>query len=107
MEMPVPDSLQRLENLINFDKRVFFILLVIIFLLIRYLTDLLILQAIPGYQSLDQEGVFTYFYIFNTLNYLWTPFGLLWKFTLTAFTLWVGAFMAGIKLPYKTLWQFI
>lgn len=106
MKTRSPNLVQRIEDLINFDKRVFFILLVIIFLIIRYVTDLLILQAIPGYRSLDEEGVFTYFHIFNTLNYLWTPLGLIWKFTLTAFTLWIGAFMAGIKLPYKSLWQF-
>ena len=106
MKTPSPNLLQRIEDLINFDKRMFFVLLVLIFLIIRYLTDLLILQAIPGYRSLDQDGVFTYFYIFNTLNYLWTPFGLIWKFTLISFTLWIGTFMAGVKLSYKTLWQF-
>jgi hypothetical protein len=66
----------------------------------------LILQAIPGYRQLEREGVFTYFNVFNALHYLWTPFALLWKFTLIAFTLWIGAFMAGYKLSFKELWKF-
>lgn len=97
---------QRTKETIDFDKRLFFLLLVLLFFVIRYLTDELILQSIPGYQSLEQEGTLVYFHLFNTLGYLWTPFSLLWKFTLTAFTLWIGAFMAGYKLSYRELWKF-
>src|SRR5690554_478289 len=97
---------QRTEEIINFDKRLFFLLLVALFLIIRYLTDELILQSIPGRQELEKEGAFSYFYLFNTLGYLWTPFALLWKFTLTAFVIWVGAFMGGYKLSFRELWKF-
>ncbi|MEX2594360.1 MAG: sulfate ABC transporter permease [Anditalea sp.] len=106
MGLPSTILSQRTEEIINFDKRLFFILLVVLFLLIRYLTDELILQSIPGYRQLEKEGAFTLFYVFNTLNYLWTPFALLWKFTLIAFTLWIGAFMAGHKLSFRELWKF-
>jgi len=98
---------QRTEELINFDKRIFFIFLALTFIFIRYLTNDLILQAIPGYEQLSEEGSFTFFHLFNTLNYLWTPFSLLWKFTLTAFLLWVGAFVFGHKLSYRELWRFV
>lgn len=98
---------ERTEELINFDKRIFFIFLVITFIFIRYLTDDLIFQAIPGNEQLSDEGSFTFFHIFNTLNYLWTPFALLWKFTLTAFLLWVGAFIFGHKVSYRALWKFV
>lgn len=106
MALPSSNLSQRTEEIINFDKRIFFILLVVLFLLIRYLTNELVLQSIPGYKVLEKEGAFTYFHIFNSLDYLWTPFALLWKFTLTAFTIWVGGFMAGYKLSFKSLWQF-
>jgi hypothetical protein len=98
---------ERTEELINFDKRIFFIFLVICFIFIRYLTDEMILQAIPGNEQLNEDGSFTFFHIFNTLNYLWTPFALLWKFTLTAFLLWIGTFMFGYKVSYRELWKFV
>ena len=106
MGLPSTNLSQRTEEAINFDKRLFFILLVVLFVVIRYLTNDLILQAIPGYQALQNQGAFTYFHLFNTLDYVWMPFSLLWKFTLTAFTIWVGAFMGGYKLSYKELWKF-
>lgn len=46
------------------------------------------------------------FHIFNALNYLWTPFALLWKFTVISFLFWLGSFTIGYKVPYKELWQF-
>src|SRR5690606_19235674 len=104
--LPSTKLSQRIEEAINFDKRLFFLLLVVLFVVIRYLTNELILQAIPGYRELQKEGAFTYFHLFNTLDYLWTPFSLLWKFTLTAFTIWVGSFMGGYKLSFKELWKF-
>lgn len=106
MGLPSTNLSKRTEEAINFDKRLFFILLVALFLLIRYLTDELILQSIPGYRQLEKEGAFSYFHLFNALGYLWTPFGLLWKFTLAAFTIWVGAFMGGYKLSFRKLWTF-
>lgn len=106
MGLPSTKLSQRIEEAINFDKRLFFLLLVVLFVVIRYLTNELILQAIPGYRELQKEGAFTYFHLFNTLDYLWTPFSLLWKFTLTSFTIWVGGFMGGYKLSFKELWKF-
>lgn len=98
---------QRIQEAIDFDKRLFFLILVIIFLLIRYVTNDLILQSIPGYEQLDSEGSFTIFRIFNALNYIWTPFALLWKFTVTAFVIWTGGFAFGYKTSFIKLWQFI
>ncbi|TXE13360.1 sulfate ABC transporter permease [Algoriphagus aquimarinus] len=97
---------QRLKELIDFDKRIYFLVLVFLFLLIRYLTNTLILEAIPDYDNLEARGDFMIFHIFNALNYLWTPFALLWKFTVISFLFWLGAFLIGYKVPYKELWQF-
>lgn len=95
-----------LKELIDFDKRLFFFLLVLIFLIIRYLTNMLILEAIPGNQNLEESGEFLIFHVFNALNYFWTPLALLWKFTVIAFLFWLGSFMIGYKVSFKELWQF-
>ncbi|MDX5340678.1 MAG: sulfate ABC transporter permease [Cyclobacteriaceae bacterium] len=97
---------QRLNELLDFDKRIFFVLLLLIFLLIRYFTNVLILEAIPEYERLDAQGDLMFFHIFNALNYLWTPFAFLWKFTVIAFLFWSIGLMVGYKADFKELWKF-
>ncbi|MDN3203393.1 sulfate ABC transporter permease [Algoriphagus sediminis] len=106
MALPLSPEAQRLKEIIDFDKRVYFVLLVLIFLVIRYFTDVLVVEAIPESDRVSAEGGLTFFYIFNALNYLWTPFALLWKFTVISFLFWFGAFMLGYKVSYRELWQF-
>jgi hypothetical protein len=103
---PSPLS-QRIEANLDFDKRLFFLILVILFLLVRYVTNDLILQSIPGHEKLEADGTLMYFHIFNGLNYAWTPFALLWKFTVTAFVIWLGAFAFGYKSSFIKLWQYV
>lgn len=106
MATPLSPEAERLKELIDFDKRLYFLILVLLFLAIRYLTNILILEAIPDYENLEASGSFMIFHIFNALNYLWTPLALLWKFTVISFLFWLGAFMIGYKVPYKELWKF-
>ncbi len=106
MAKPASPIAQRLEELIDFDKRLYFLLLVLIFLVIRYLTNLLILESIPDFESLEKQGGLMFFHIFNTLNYLWTPFALLWKFTVIGFLFWSIGLMVGYKANFKELWKF-
>ena len=106
MAKPASPLAQRLLEAIDFDKRLFFLVLLLVFLVIRYLTNTLILESIPGYDSLDNQGDLLFFHIFNTLNYLWTPFALLWKFTVVAFLFWSIGLMIGFKAKFKELWKF-
>lgn len=104
---PSPSPLsKRIQELLDFDKRLYFFLLVLLFILVRFLTNTLIVEAIPDSQNLKNSGAFTFFYIFNTLEYIWTPFALLWKFTVVSFLIWLGAFALGYKVSYKELWKF-
>jgi hypothetical protein len=98
---------QRIDEYFDFDKRLFFFIVVLVFVIIRFVTNDLILQSIPGYEQLADDGTFLFFYVFNVLGYLWTPFALLWKFTLTAFILWIGGFAFGYRVSFKKLWQYI
>lgn len=105
MQKEITTISQRIESILDFDKRVFFLVLVIFYLLVRMVTNDIILKSIPGYSELEQEGNFTIFHIFNTLNYLWTPFALLWKFTVTSFIIWMGSFAFGYKVSFIKIWQ--
>lgn len=106
MAKPASPLAQRLTELIDFDKRLFYLFLVLTFLVIRYLTNTLILESIPDYENLEKQGGLMFFHIFNTLNYLWTPFSLLWKFTVIAFLFWSIGLMVGYKANFKELWKF-
>ena len=97
---------QKISEALDFDKRLFFILLIGIFLIIRYLTNALILETIPDSERLDAQGDLLFFHIFNTLNYIWTPFALLWKFTVIAFLFLSIGLTIGYKVKFKVLWQF-
>ncbi len=97
---------QKISEALDFDKRLFFILLIGIFLIIRYLTNALILETIPDSERLDAQGDLLFFHIFNALNYIWTPFALLWKFTVIAFLFWSIGLTIGYKVKFKVLWQF-
>jgi len=101
-----PTLAQKITDALDFDKRIFFVLLVFIFLVIRYLTNTLVLEAIPDSERLEAQGDLLFFHIFNTLNYLWTPFALLWKFTVIAFLFWSIGLTIGYKVNFRALWQF-
>ncbi len=106
MAKPASQLAQHLQEATNFDKRLFYVILVLIFLVIRYLTNTLILEYIPENDRLENQGELIFFHIFNTLDYFWTPFSLLWKFTITAFLFWSIGLMVGFKASFKELWKF-
>jgi hypothetical protein len=106
MAKPASPLARRLTEATDFDKRLFFLVLLLIFIIIRYLTNTLILEAIPEYDRLNEQGDLMFFHIFNTLDYLWTPFALLWKFTVVAFLFWSMGLMIGFKVRFKELWKF-
>ncbi|MFN3997290.1 sulfate ABC transporter permease [Algoriphagus sp.] len=106
MAKPASPLAQRLNELIDFDKRLYFFVLLLIFLVLRYLTNTLILESIPDYETLESQGGLMFFHIFNTLNYVWTPFALLWKFTVIAFLFWSMGLMIGYKANFRDLWKF-
>lgn len=97
---------KQIRELLAVDGRLYYLFLVLLFLVIRYLTDILVLESIPDSDRLTSQGDLTFFFLFNALNYLWTPFALLWKFTVTAFLFWSIGLMIGFKAPFKELWKF-
>jgi hypothetical protein len=96
-----------LIDLFDVDKKTFFIIMVLIFLFIRMLMNDIINESIPNYEELNNDGSLLIFQVFKLLNYIWTPFALLWKFTVISFLIWVMAFIYGYKVSYLRLWQIV
>lgn len=107
MSKPDTQISQRIISAINFDKRIFFILLSLLFILVRFVINDIILETIPGHEELSKDGSLTFFHIFNGLNYIWTPFSILWKVTVICFFIWTGSFGLGFKISYLDLWKFV
>lgn len=106
MSETTPALHERIQSLLDFDKRMFFVILSLLFVLVRYVTNDLILEAIPGNEKIEEEGGFLIFHVFNSLGYLWTPFSILWRVTMTAMLIWMGSFAFGYKAPFVALWKF-
>lgn len=106
MSETTPALHERIQSLLDFDKRMFFVILSLLFILVRYVTNDLILEAIPGNEKIEEEGGFLIFHVFNSLGYLWTPFSILWRVTMTAMLIWMGSFAFGYKAPFVALWKF-
>jgi hypothetical protein len=96
-----------IQELFDVDKKLFFILLTASFILIKFLLNDVILNSIPNHEELTNDGSLFIFQIFNTLHYLWTPFALLWKFTVISFVIWVMSFIFGYKVGFIQLWQIV
>jgi hypothetical protein len=102
-----PPNLKFFNELFEINKKLFFIIMVIMFLVIRMLINDILTQSIPNYEELNKEGSMLIFQVFTLLNYIWTPFALLWKFTVISFLIWVMAFVYGFKVSYLKLWQVV
>lgn len=106
MSEPHPPLPERIDGILDFDKRIFFLVLSLLFILVRYVTNDLILEAVPGNEKIEAEGGFLIFHVFNTLGYVWTPLSILWKVTLSTFLIWAGSFGFGYKAPFVKIWKF-
>jgi hypothetical protein len=89
------------------DKRVFFILVCLIAFLLLFLKKSLIESQIAAFEILEERGQMGIYHAVNALQYFTIPVIYLYKFTLTAFILWVGCFTWGYKVYFNRLWQLV
>lgn len=82
-----------------------FVTLCLLYFSTLLIKRMLIIDSIAAFEVLQERGEMWIFDFFFGLQYLAVPVFLGWKFTLTAFSLWVGCFMFGYKLTFKQLWK--
>ncbi len=87
------------------DKRFFFILVCLISFLLLFLKKTLIESHIAAFEILEERGQMGIYHAISALQYFTIPVVYLYKFTVTAFILWVGCFTWGYKVDYSRLWQ--
>lgn len=92
---------------LQFDKRLLFVLLTAIFILLIFLRTTLIESETALVQVWEEDGKAGVLHLFNGLSYLGVPLFLLAKVTLVACGLWIASFGIGYRLTFDSLWRII
>jgi hypothetical protein len=87
------------------DKRFFFILVCTITFLLLFIKKSFIESEIAAFEILEQRGQMGFYHMINALQYFSIPLVYLYRFTVSAFILWIGCFLFGYKIYYSKLWQ--
>ena len=93
-----------LQSLLDFDKKTYFIFLCLFTLTLLFIKKSFIESEIAAFEILDQKGEMGLFHLISALQYISIPIVYLWKFTVTAFVIWIGCFMFGYRVTYAQLW---
>jgi hypothetical protein len=64
-------------------------------------------SEIAAFEVLEQKGEMGLFHLLNGLQYIGIPLVYAFKFTITAFVIWIGCFMFGYKITYPQLWGIV
>lgn len=86
------------------DKRLLFILLCLITLLLLYVKIAFIENEIAAFEFLQDRPEGMILKAINAVKFLSIPLVYLWKFTVIAFVVWVGCFMFGYRVTYSQCW---
>lgn len=93
-----------LLSLLEFDKKIYFVFLCLFSITLLFIKKEFIVSEIAAFEILDQQGKLGLFKLISSLQYPAIPIFYLWKFTVTAFVIWVGCFMFGYRVTYTQLW---
>lgn len=89
------------------DKRVLFLLLCVLTLLLLYIKKAFIENETAAFEFLQDRPEGMVLQIISGLQYISIPLIYLWKFTVIAFILWVGCFMFGYRITYAQCWGIV
>ena len=93
------------KSMLQYDKKLLFILLCLLTFLVLLAKKTLIIYDIAAFEVLEQKGEMGVFRLLDGLQYFGIPFMYLFKFTVIAFVIWIGCFMFGYKVTYPQLWR--
>lgn len=89
------------------DKRVLFLLLCALTLLLLYIKKAFIENETAAFEFLQDRPEGMVLQVISGLQYLSIPLIYLWKFTVIGFILWIGCFMFGYRITYSQCWGIV
>jgi hypothetical protein len=101
MNMPInPET----KSFFAADKRLLFILLCLITLMLLYVKITFIENETAAFEFLQDRPEGAVLKAISAVKFISIPFVYLWKFTVIAFVIWVGCFMFGYRVTYAQCW---
>jgi hypothetical protein len=92
------------NSLFAADKRLLFILLCLLSLLLLFLKISFLENETAAFEFLQDRPEGKILQLINAVKYFSIPLVYLWKFTVIAFVIWVGCFMFGYRVTYRQCW---
>lgn len=92
------------KSFFSADKKLLFILLCLITLLLLYIKITLIENETAAFEFLQDRPEGMVLRVISTIKFLSIPLVYLWKFTVIAFVIWIGCFMFGYRVTYGQCW---
>ena len=96
-----------IEDWYSIDGKAFFIVLCLLYFAAFFIKGTFIIDGIAAFEILQERGEMWIMNLFFGLQYFSVPIFLAWKFTLTAFIIWVGCFLFGYRVTYAQLWKMV
>jgi len=93
------------NSIYDINKWMYFFILCILTFLVLFIKKSFVENETAAFQILDQRGEMGLFHMISGLQYISIPIIYLYKFTVTAFVIWVGCFMFGYKITYAQTWH--
>jgi hypothetical protein len=98
------DTNNETKSIFATDKRLLFILLCLITLLLLYIKKSFIENETAAFEFLQDRPEGTILKIISALQFFSIPVIYLWKFTVIALVIWLGCFMYGYRITYTQCW---
>jgi hypothetical protein len=95
------------KSFFSADKRLLFLLLCLANILLLYIKIALIESGTAAFEFLQDRPEGTILKVINGLKFLAIPVVFLWKFTVIAFTIWVGCSMFGYRVSFVQCWGIV
>lgn len=92
------------KSFFSADKRLLFVLLCLITLLLLYIKITLIENETAAFEFLQDRPEGMVLRTISTIKFISIPLVYLWKFLVIAFVIWIGCFMFGYRVTYTQCW---
>ncbi len=95
------------KSIFTTDKRLLFVLLCLITLLLLYIKKSFIENETAAFEFLQDRPEGAILQMISTLQFISIPIVYLWKLTVISFVIWVGCFMYGYRVSYTQCWGIV
>lgn len=94
-------------SLFGADKKLLFILLCLLSLLLLFIKITFIENQTAAFEFLQDRPEGFVLRVINGLKYFSIPFVYLWKVTVIGFVVWIGCFMFGYRVTFAQCWAVV